>query len=298
MFESCWRDFLPRISQHAIATLSGAKGLISSLIALLRLGTDLRFFAPLKMVKAWAQSKKVNRRPTFVGLSVLTIGLLACGQTATQINNSGHEPYENEDYPAALDAYREAQEKTEEIGEPYYNAGNVLYRTERYSDSLQQYDEALKFAEEGLRAAGFFNRGNVHFQSQQYGDAVEAYKEVLRMNPDDREAKHNLELALAQLPPPQGGEEPQENQEQGPVDQQQQESQDQPQLDNRQQDEDEQEQDQQPDEQQDQLRPQTDPVTEEQARQILQTIGEDAQTLQERLQQTLFSPNPPPAQDW
>ena len=70
--------------------------------------------------------------------------------------------------PAALEAYQLAQERSSESGEPFYNSGNVLYRTGEYEDSVQDFDESLKHAQGELRSSGFFNRGNALFQQQQY----------------------------------------------------------------------------------------------------------------------------------
>ena len=141
-------------------------------------------------------------RRVLIAVPALALCLLACGPRPDHVNNSGHEPYLNGDYVSALDAYQGATAGAHESGEPYYNAGNALYRLEEYGDSLENYDESLRYAESELRLHGFFNRGNASFQSQQYAQAIEAYKEVLRMDPDHIDAKHNLELALAQLPPP------------------------------------------------------------------------------------------------
>ena len=212
-------------------------------------------------------------RVILVGLSVLGLFLMGCGPTPAQVNNSGNETYSAGDYAAALDAYQGAQVRSPESGEPYYNTGNALYRMGEYEDSLQNYDESIKHADRELRSAGFFNSGNASFQQQQYAQAVEAYKEVLRMNPDHRDAKHNLELALKQLPP----EEQEEEQEQ----------------DEQQEEEEEEEQEQEEGEQE-----QDEPITEEQAQQILESVGESAQTLQERRRQALVSPKPPSEFDW
>ena len=222
----------------------------------------------------------VDRR-YLLGLSVLALWVLACGPTPAQVNNSGHEPYLAGDYSAALDAYQDAQGTSPDSGEPHYNSGNVQYRMGEYEDSLQSYDESLKYAKGELRSSGFFNRGNASFQQQQYAQAVEAYEEVLRMNPDDRDAKHNLELALRQIPRDEQAEEQDDQQEE--EEQEQDEQQDEEDQDD-QQEEEEQEQDE--------------PITEEQARQILESVGESAQTLQERRGQVLVSPKPPSEFDW
>ena len=228
-------------------------------------------------------------RGTLVAVAVLALCPLACGPTPAQLNNSGHEQYRNRDFAAALDTYRDAQERAPDSGEPYYNAGIVLYRMEEYEESLQEYDESLMYAESELRSRGFFNRGNAEFRVQQYAQAIEAYKEVLRMNPDDIDAKHNLELALLQIPP--------QDQEQDDPPPQDQEQDDPPPQDQEQGDPPPQDQEQN-DPQQGGEQEQDEPVTEGQARQILESVGEDAQTLQERRQQVLVSPNPPSEFDW
>ena len=230
-------------------------------------------------------------RAVIAALTIFVLLLVACGPTPAQINSSGHEAYLGGDYAAALDAYHLAQEGSPDSGEPYYNSGNVTYRMGEHGDSLQSYDESIRHASGELRSRGFFNRGNASFQQQQYAEAVEAYKEVLRMNPDNQDAKHNLELALKQIPPDEQEEEEEEDE------QEQEEEQDE------QQEEEEEEEEQQQDEeeeeqQQDENQEQDQPITMEQARQILESVGEGAQTLQERRGQVLVSPKPPSEFDW
>ena len=215
-------------------------------------------------------------RGMLVAGAVVLICLLACGPTPAQVNNSGHEPYLEGDHGTALESYQDAQVRAPESGEPHYNSGNALYRTEEYKEALQSYDESLRHAGGELRSRGFFNRGNTAFQQEQYPEAVEAYEEVLRMNPDDADAKHNLELALRRM---------------SPEDEQQQEEQQDEQ-------EEEDEEQAQEDEQGAEAQEQDQPMTETQANQILESVGEAAQTLQERRGQVLVSPKPPSEFDW
>lgn len=207
-------------------------------------------------------------------LPVIALCLAACGPPPDEINNSGHEAYRSAEYETAFDAYETARGRAPKSGVPLYNAGNALYRMEEYEESLEEYDEALRHARGDLRSRGFFNRGNAAFQGQRYAEAVEAYKEVLRMNPNDADAKHNLELALRQLPPES------QDDEQAPPQAQPPQAQPPPQT------------------QPPPPEPQTEPLTGEQARQALEAVGEDAQTLQERREQTLVSPKTPTEFDW
>ena len=220
----------------------------------------------------------MNARAMLVVAAVVAVCMLACGPTTAQVNNSGHEPYLGGDHASALESYQDAQVRAPESGEPYYNSGNALYRTEEYEEALQSYDESLRHAAGELRSHGFFNRGNTAFQQEQYSEAIEAYEEVLRMNPDDADAKHNLELALRRMSPED--------------EQQQEEQQDEQEEEEQEQEEEQDQEDEQDEEAQDQ------PITETQARQILESVGEASQTLQERRGQVLVSPKPPSEFDW
>ena len=73
---------------------------------------------------------------TLVGAIALALSVTACGTTPAHVNESGHDPYLNGDYTAALDAYENAGELAPGEGEPLYNAGNALYRMEQYDESL------------------------------------------------------------------------------------------------------------------------------------------------------------------
>lgn len=252
----------------------------------------------------------------FLLAGVFAVIALGCGAAPEQANNSGNDLFDAEDYGAATEAYRQAQELAPDAGEPYYNAGNALYRSEEYRRAIREYDEAIKHAEDPLRADAWFNRGNAYFQLQEYQNAVEAFKEALRLEPDNEETRRNLELAVRMLPTqePEQGQEPDENQEPGPQDQEQDpqpndqgQQEDGPQEDEQEQDgeaeedapqEDGQEQDGQPNQQQAQPRPQTEPLTEEQARQLLDAVSEDTQTLQERLQQVMVPRGSQSEFDW
>ena len=224
-------------------------------------------------------------RGILAAVAVLMVTLMACGPTPAQVNNAGHEPYLGGDYAASLTSYQDAQVRAPESGAPYYNTGNTQYRMEEYEAATESFDESLRHADGDLRSQGFFNRGNSAFQKELYAEAVEAYKEVLRMNPDDQDAKHNLELALRQNPPEDEQEQEEEEEEQEEDEQEEEEQ-------------EEEEEEQEQDEQDEESGEQDQPITEAQAHQILESVGEAAQTLQERRGQVLVSPKPPSEFDW
>ena len=229
-------------------------------------------------------------REMLIALPAIVLFLSACVQTPDEVTDSGNESYMNSDYAAALGAYEGARDRVPTSGELHYNVGNAMYRMEEFEpESLKEYDDALLYANGELRARAFFNRGNSAFRVREYAQAVEAYKEVLRMKPDHLDAKHNLELALKQLPP-QGRDDNQASPEaQPPQDQPPPQAQPPPQSED---------DAQASPEAQPPQEPQTEPLTEEQGRRALEAVGEDAKTLAEGRQQVLVSPNPPPEFPW
>ena len=243
-----------------------------------------------------------------ISMVALALCLTACGPTPAGVNDSGHEPYLSGDYSSSLELYERASERDPGAPEPRYNSGNTLYRMEEYGESLLRYDESLRNARGELRSSGFFNRGNTSFRMEQYAGAIEAYKEALRINPGDADAKHNLELALLQLPPQaQAQAQEQDEQQQDEASQERdrsEQAQDLSQERSEQAQDDRQDEQSQAGRQQDQESSQETPPAQEVpmsdagARQILESVGEEAQTLQERRGQVLVSPNPPSEYDW
>jgi Ca-activated chloride channel family protein len=242
-------------------------------------------------------------------LLLAVVALAGCGQSAETLNNKGNEAFADQDYEGALTAYLGAQEDVPEMAEPHYNAANSHYRLEDYQQAQQEIEQALvgEESQQALDQSSYYNLGNTFFQAQQFEPAIEAYKEALRLNPDDLQAKQNLELALRQLQQQEQEQQEQEDQEQ--QDQEQQQSDDQSEHDQQSEEEQDQEQaDQHSDEQADQQpedqeqaegQPQQlEGLTEEQARQLLEAAAEGAESLEEFLQQILVVPGGSPLEDW
>jgi Ca-activated chloride channel family protein len=249
----------------------------------------------------------------FVFIPILLLAVIAlagCGQSAETLNNKGNEAFAEQDYEGALTAYLGAQEDVPEMAEPHYNAANSHYRMEDYQQAQQEIEQALvgEESQQALDQHSYYNLGNTFFQAQQFEPAIEAYKEALRLNPDDLQAKQNLELALRQLQQQQEQQQQEQadpwsaNQQQSDdqsADQQSEDEQQQEQQSADQQQSDDQSEQDQADEPSDEGQPQQiEGLTEEQARQLLEAAAEGAESLEEFLQQILIVPGGSPLEDW
>ena len=179
-----------------------------------------------------------------IAILLMALTAVACSPSeAEKLNKTGNDAFAEQAFQDALAAYQTAQIEDPELAEPYYNAANALYRQGAYEAALEQMNMALSFAEqETLAQAGYFNLGNTSYNAQDLESAIASYRQALLINPDDQDAKYNLELALQQQQQQQNEQE-QDQQEQ---DQQDQEQSDQgEQQDQQQSDQGEQQQEQQ-----------------------------------------------------
>ena len=246
-----------------------------------------------------------------VVLSALALFLAACGRGEAVANNQGNDAFDSGDFDAARRGYEEVQERAPDRPEPYYNSANVRYRNDEYELAQEDLQQALLTADDDLTRATLFNQGNSFFETDELAQAVESYKEVLRMDPDDQDAKYNLELALRQQ---EQGQEPDEEQQEGPgenpqPDQEdgdgdtgdqpdeedgQGEAQDQPEPGEGVEAEAE-------DEGQDEPAPgdvQETEITQEQAERLLDSVGRNTETLQNALQRRFVWLGDAPERDW
>jgi Ca-activated chloride channel homolog len=163
-------------------------------IAVLALLLDLVLGArPLRSVRALALGRAAP--------AVVAAGLLSCRGSRDAVR--GQQLYDQGKYLQAYEAY---QAVLRQQGGPgvRYNAGNTLYRLKQYSEASKSWREALSGADPKLREEAYYNMGNAFVRASEDANALsgylerslDAYEEALRLDPTDREAKWNLEIAL------------------------------------------------------------------------------------------------------
>ena len=180
---------------------------------------------------------------TIVGLTALALLATACSPSAAKLTGTGNEAFAQQAYEEALRSYQQAQAESPALAEPFYNAANVLYREGKYEEALKELQKAASFPQaDKVAQASLFNAGNSAYNTKSWEAAIESYRQALLRNPDDVDAKHNLELALQQQ---QQEQQDQQQQDQQSQDQQQQDQQSQDQQQQDQQKQDQQKQDQQ-----------------------------------------------------
>lgn len=116
---------------------------------------------------------------------------------------AGTEAYWHGNYDTALDAFQQATLQKPENAIARHNLGTVLYKKGRFKAAATAFQESILTGNVPDEAAAYYNLGNAQFQIGNLGRAIESYKHSLRLNPQDADAQHNLELARQLMKNPQ-----------------------------------------------------------------------------------------------
>ncbi len=202
-----------------------------------------------------------------VALLFVAAGLVGVGAPSAQVAASEGQPaapafpeeppekvLDDEEWARALEENQVQRARKPEDARPLYNLGNLYHMKGDLEEAEGFYNVATDRAEESLASCAEYNLGNTLFKQGKPKEARDAYARALWRDPENEDAKLNLELAQRVLD--------QMSQQPDSSAQQQQDQQDQQQDQQDQQDQQQDQQDQQ-DQQQDQQDEQ-DPQQDEQ----------------------------------
>jgi tetratricopeptide (TPR) repeat protein len=108
----------------------------------------------------------------------------------------GNGLYTRGKYDEALSNYQMAEVLEPDATAIHYNLGNALFRLGRYQDALRELELVMIDKKPARRANALYNSGNVLFKAAQLDPAIKAYSATLLVNPNDKQAKQNLEFCL------------------------------------------------------------------------------------------------------
>jgi Ca-activated chloride channel family protein len=228
------------------------------------------FFSEKKKLKI----KSVVAVFFFIGLSVSSFA-----QSAKESIIKGNKSYKENNYDAAENAYRDALKNSDTNVTASYNLGNVLYRKNNTEEAVKSYDMVIAHSpNNAVKQEAFYNKGVAYQKAKKLPECITAYKNALILNPNDEDARQNLQRALK------------EQQKQ----QQQQQNKDQKNQKNQQ-------QKQQQKQQQQNKQPQPSPskISKQDAEEKLKSLLQNEKELQDKLHKIKGAPAPDsPEKDW
>jgi Ca-activated chloride channel family protein len=148
---------------------------------------------------------KIKERKTPILQKTLTILLLLVSvQTLAQSEKAtikkGNDAYKKNQFETAAAEYQKVITKTPANTIAQFNLGNALYKGDKKDAAIDAYTNAATGAASNLdKSKAYYNKGVVLQNNKKLPECIEAYKNALKLNPQDEDARLNLQKALQQL---------------------------------------------------------------------------------------------------
>lgn len=156
---------------------------------------------------------RTYRLISFVLLALILPILMGAGGSIYSRVKKGNESFEQKKYDEALQFYKNAQVDAPESPELHYNIGSTLYKVRKYDDAVNEFSKVTSPDDPLLEEKSHYNTGVVQYRSgiQEYnqknyqkavewlGKCIESNIAALKINPEDEDAKFNLEQARRKL---------------------------------------------------------------------------------------------------
>jgi Ca-activated chloride channel family protein len=236
----------------------------------------------------FAIGKSVSKKPAAFPIVFCLLLIASCllpidvnAQNEKQLIKKGNEAYEKKDYDNAITQYQQATVKNPADPTAQYNLGNALYKKNKTDEAVQAYDEAVsKASSKTDKSKSFYNKGVVLQNNKKLPECIEAYKNALKLNPQDEDARQNLQKALQQQKQDQKKDNKDKKEDKKPKD------------DKKQKDKPKDE------EKNEQPKPQPSKLTKQDAEEKLKALLQQEKNLQDKLRKVNTATSAKPEKDW
>ncbi len=132
-------------------------------------------------------------------IGMVLIGSSAFAETATGSVRAGNTLYQEGNYEEALKKYKAAQVESPKDERIMFNLGAVQYKLGQYEEALAEHLRSAQAEDPGIGAQSHYNAGNALYRAGRLENAIEQYLQALEINPQDEDAKYNLEFVRREM---------------------------------------------------------------------------------------------------
>ncbi|MCB0740595.1 MAG: tetratricopeptide repeat protein, partial [Chitinophagaceae bacterium] len=122
-------------------------------------------------------------------------------QSADELIQEGNAYYKKGVFQKAVERYDKALAAEPQNVKAKYNKANALFKLDKKVEAAVLYNNLIQQNKDNntLLAKAWYNKGVVLSGQNNLEESIEAYKNVLRINPNDNDARENLQKALLAL---------------------------------------------------------------------------------------------------
>lgn len=219
-----------------------------------------------------------------VGVLLISFGLFA--QKGNKEVYFGNKAYQKGDLKTAIVEYQKALEIAPTNQTAKINLAIAQSKLSKTDASIKNFDQALQSSTNSQKNAMInYDKGTTAAKAKQYQEAIDAFKKSLMVNPEDNEARENLQKAINELKQQQQKNNKDKNNKQDQKDKKQQQKQ--------------KDKDQQPKDQPNQNKQNSQPqMSKADAEKLLNALRSQEKETQKKLQQKAGGGIPQNGKDW
>lgn len=148
------------------------------------------------MVSELKSKKQMTLKPLLL-LVFMSSHFITIAQAPVEAIKKGNDAYKTNDFATAINQYNIATQKDDKNAIAQFNLGNALYKSDKKEDALNAYDKASSYLTKPVeKSNALYNKGVVLQNDKKLEDCIRAYKTALFADPNNVDARHNLQLAL------------------------------------------------------------------------------------------------------
>jgi Ca-activated chloride channel homolog len=132
----------------------------------------------------------------FCGFAILIAQDLSA-QNENVLINKGNQLYKEKKFDESKLQYQKAVGEAPTNSTANYNLGNAQFRKNGYDEASKSYNTSVEHApDKDTQEKGFYNKGVALVKQQKTDESIDAWKNALKIDPNDEDARENLEKAL------------------------------------------------------------------------------------------------------
>ena len=144
-----------------------------------------------------SEKKKLNKKIATTLVIFFFMGSASFAQNAKTEIIKGNEAYKKSNYDAAENSYRDALKIADNNSTASYNLGNTMFRKDKTDEAVEAYDNTIQnTTDNATKENAYYNKGVAYQKAKKLPECINAYENALMLNPNDEDARQNLQRAL------------------------------------------------------------------------------------------------------